>query len=166
MPVSKFTVGGVLQLLFLYINESPATLAEFYIDRDRTLVYKWLRDAAILPKKHVPDIIRFVRENSTQTVRLRIRNETDQFISESGLNATTKKTLLSNNDFDKYLEEVLYIAILEMKTKRLPQSASSQEGQEIAGASSSQAEGWSPEILPEATKPHFSTLALRVLKIC
>ena len=71
----QFTFGVVLKIIFKYIQASPAVLAEQYVDRDRTLVYKWLRGASSPPKRLFPDIIRFVTENSSEPMRALIRAE-------------------------------------------------------------------------------------------
>lgn len=121
---AKFTFGAVLQIVFKYLNVSPSVLAEFYIDRDRTLIYKWLHETATPSKKLVPGIIRFIKENSSEPTQIQIKTDVDEYISKSSLSKELKDTLINNENFENYLEDVLSIAIAESKSLKTTQDLS------------------------------------------
>lgn len=115
MAVVKFTFGAVLQIVFKYISEPPSVLAEFYIDRDRTLVYKWLRDTASPSKKLVPNIVKFVCESTSEPMRVQIKNEIDGLICETDFIAELKHNLVVKEDFKTYLQDVFFLSIAQRK---------------------------------------------------
>ena len=118
MNEQKFTWGGVLKIVFDSISQSPARLAEFYIDRDRSLIYRWLRDEAAPTNKLLPDIVRFVNENSIVAEQLQLRTDMDAYINLSSLSDQIKNVLIMEEDFEKYLTAVLHMALLERKKKQ------------------------------------------------
>ncbi len=120
---TKFTFGVALKIIFKYIQAPPAVLAERYVDRDRTLIYKWLRDAAFPSKKLIPDIIRFVMECSGEPVRGLIRMEMDRHMSESGLDTQLKNMLNEKSDFADYLEGVFSLMAAEKALEKRPKQA-------------------------------------------
>ena len=117
MEKLKFTWGGVLRVIFNSVSKSPAHLAEFYIDRDRTLVYRWMRDEAAPPYKLLPDIIRFVTESSISAERIMLRLEMDAYILSSSLSDEIKEGLSGEEDFEKYITGVLRMALAERRNK-------------------------------------------------
>lgn len=119
-PASMFSFGGVMQIIFKIINESPSVLAGFYIDRDRTLVYKWLHNTASPSKKLIPDIIKFVMEKANKPMRVQIRNELDRYTADSELTADLKRALMAKYDFREYLEGVFNISIAQTKNNKNP----------------------------------------------
>jgi len=118
MDEHKFTWGGALRVVFDSISQSPARLAEFYIDRDRTLIYRWMRDEAAPTSKLLPDIIRFVMENSINAERISIKIKMDAYINTSTLGEQVKSVLTGEDDFEKYISAVLRIALVERKKKQ------------------------------------------------
>ncbi len=125
----NFSFGTALKIIFTYIQAPPAVLAERYVDRDRTLVYKWLRDAAFPPKKLFPDIIRFVTEQSGEPARVLIKTEMDRYLSDSGMDARVKVMLNEDSDFKDYLECVFSLLAAEKtlgKKRKQTESAQSQ----------------------------------------
>jgi hypothetical protein len=111
MNSSNITFGKLLQIIFRYLNESPKVLAEFYIDRDRTLVYKWLRHKGLPSKKLIPGIIRFVTEKSSESERQLISDEIRALVANSGLCDAIKSSILSITDFRRLLEEAISLSI-------------------------------------------------------
>lgn len=119
----RLTFGTALKIIFEYIQSPPSVLAEQYVDRDRTLVYKWLRDTAFPPKKLFPDIIRFVTECSGDSIRDLIRMEMDRRLSESELGAQHRKMLDEKLDFADYLESIFsMLAAEKARDKALKQA--------------------------------------------
>ena len=116
----RFTFGTALKIIFEYIQAPPAVLAEQYVDRDRTLVYKWLRGTAFPPKKLFPDIIRFVMECSGDSVRDLIRMEMARCLTEMELDAQYRKMLEEKPDFADYLESVFSLLAAEKTRERSP----------------------------------------------
>lgn len=70
MSDHQVVFGDILKIVFDHIHESPRTLAEMYIDRDRSLVYKWLNHTALPTKKLIPGIVRFICDNTNEPVRM------------------------------------------------------------------------------------------------
>lgn len=116
---TRFTFGSVLKIIFKYIQARPSVLAEQYVYRDRTLIYKWLRDTVFPPKMLFPDILRFVMERSSEPVRGLIRMEMDRYISETDLEARFKKTLDEKSDFEEYLNSV-FCLLSAVKIEKVP----------------------------------------------
>ncbi len=116
---TRFTFGSVLKIIFKYIQARPSVLAEQYVYRDRTLIYKWLRDTVFPPKMLFPDILRFVMERSSEPVRGLIRMEMDRYISETDLEARLKKTLDEKSDFEEYLNGV-FCLLSAVKIEKVP----------------------------------------------
>ena len=106
-----FSPGGILRIVFRYINESPRTMAELYLYRDRTLVYKWLHDSAAPPKALVPGIVAFVMEKTCEPVRLSIRSELEAYVAVSGIAPGIAALLAGTSPFQKYMEDLLLLAI-------------------------------------------------------
>lgn len=124
MDERKFTWGGVLRIVFDSLNQSPAHLAEFYIDRDRSLVYRWLRDEAAPTNKLLPDIVRFATECSVVAERVQLKDDMDAYIGSSSLSDQVKNVLTMEDDFEKYLTAVLRIALSERKKKQPAETTS------------------------------------------
>lgn len=118
MKSNDFTPGFVLGILFDNTTKGQKYFADFYINRDRTLVYKWINDTAILPKKHVPDVVRFVLDHTSPSVRLQIKSEIQHAIYVSCLCEESKSSLFLIENFDNYLSEVLLHAISMRITER------------------------------------------------
>jgi len=123
MDECKFTWGGVLRIVFDSVNQSPAHLSEFYIDRDRSLVYRWLRDEAAPTSKLLPDIVRFVKESSVVAERLKLKTDMDAYINLSSLSEQVKNALIMEDDFEKYITAALRIALSERKKKQPAETA-------------------------------------------
>jgi hypothetical protein len=115
MPANQIIFSELLKIAFSHINESPRTLAEFYIDRDRTLVYKWLNNSATPPKKLVPGIVRFIKDHTIPSARVVIRSDFNRYIEASGIHQEAIALLTSTADFEEYLEEIFSYAISEKK---------------------------------------------------
>ncbi len=115
-----FTFGSVLQIIFKYVPAPPSVLAEHYVDRDRTLVYKWLRDSAFPPKKLLPDIVRFVTERSGETARGLLRLELERYIAETGLDPELRQSLAEKTDFREYLDGVFCLLAAGKTPEKLP----------------------------------------------
>lgn len=111
MESGSISSGQVLALIFRDIQESPRTLAEIYLNRDRTLVYKWLHDRARPSKLLIPGIVAFVVEKTCEPVRLQLRHDLDTLVSASGLRPEIVDRLLGTPAFESYLEEVLLVSI-------------------------------------------------------
>ena len=135
---AKFTFGIALKIIFKYIQAPSSVLAERYVDRDRTLVYKWLRGTAFPPKKLFPDIIRFVTENANEPVRRLIRSEMDQCLSEAGLSEKLKELTGEKSDIADYLESVFSLLTAEkalQKDRIQPEASEPPEAQNLPGPS-------------------------------
>jgi len=111
MTTVQFSVGGILSIIFRHIHESPRTLAEYYVYRDRTLVYKWLHGTATPSKALVAGIVRFVMEKSCEPVRLSMRHELEVYIGAAGLRPEIAAQLIQTEPFQKFMEDVLSLAI-------------------------------------------------------
>ena len=118
MDEQKFTWGGALKVVFHSVGKSPAHLAEFYIDRDRTLVYRWMRDEAAPPEKLLPSIVRFVAENCVGAERVKLKAEMDAYIRKTALGSEIKDALAGEGDFEKYISGVLRIALAERRYRQ------------------------------------------------
>jgi len=110
MPV-KFSLGAILSIILRHIKESPRTLAELYVYRDRTLVYKWLHGSAMPAKTLVPGIVRFVMEKSCEPVRLSMRHELEVYVGTAGLRPEIADQLIQTEPFQKFIEDMLNFAI-------------------------------------------------------
>jgi hypothetical protein len=111
MKFARFSAGGILGIIFRHIKESPRTLAELYVFRDRSLVYKWLHDSATPPKALVPGIVAFVMEKTCEPVRLSMQKELGDYIRASGLPPGIVAQLNGTIPFQKYMEDILNFAI-------------------------------------------------------
>jgi hypothetical protein len=111
MSHAGFSSGGILRIVFRYIKESPRIMAELYLYRDRTLVYKWLHDNATPSKALVPGIVAFVMEKTCDPVRLSIRNELDAYVAASGIEPEIVALLAGTSPFPKYMEDLILLAI-------------------------------------------------------
>ncbi|MEL7608895.1 MAG: hypothetical protein AAGU74_05275 [Bacillota bacterium] len=118
MP-GKTAFVGMLKCIFHVIQESPAVLAEFYLDRDRTLVYKWLRGTASPPKKLIPHIVRFVTEHSTDAMRTRLRADLTAEL-QSAFSSEQAEAICACAGFEEFLTDALLLALAERKEERLP----------------------------------------------
>jgi len=104
-------------------------LAEFYIDRDRTLVYKWMRDTASPAKKLVPEIIRFILENTGEPARIKIKSELDKVITVADLSVDLKNALLGSPDFENYLNGMIALALAKRKDEAAPEPLDESSGE-------------------------------------
>lgn len=120
----KFTSGGALRTVFDTVGKKVPVLAKFYIDRDPSLVYKWLRDEAVPPDKLLPEIVRFVLSHTDpvkhKTKRVKLKSEMDAYIRSSTLCEEIQTILTGQEDFEKYIKDVLDIAVAESR-KKLPE---------------------------------------------
>ena len=138
----QFTFGNALKIIFKYVQASPAILAEKYVDRDRTLVYKWLRGAAFPSKKLFPDIIRFVMDNSSDPIRAMIRAEMDPYLLETKPGSRLGKTSEGETGFADYLESVFVLLAAE---KALIKNQKPSEATELSGTQTQPASSRSAE---------------------
>lgn len=104
---TKFTFGAVLDILFTYTTAGASALADFYIERDRTLVYKWRHDKAFPSRPLFPGIIRFVMDKSSEATRPVIREKINGCIESSALTPAQKQELISEKVFPDYLLNVI-----------------------------------------------------------
>jgi hypothetical protein len=111
MKHAGFSSGGILRIVFRHINESPRTLAELYVYRDRTLIYKWLHDSATPSRGLVPGIVAFVMDKACEPVRLSIKSELDDYIAAAGIRAEIAALLAATTPFQKFMEDLLHFAI-------------------------------------------------------
>jgi hypothetical protein len=103
----QFTLGAVLDILFRHTAAGASELADHYVYRDRTLIYKWGHGRAFPPRPLFPDIVRFAMDKSSEAIRQLIRGEIDQRIAVSGLSSGQKEELLREDAFQDYLLGVL-----------------------------------------------------------
>jgi len=129
VETGKLTFGMILQTVFRNINETPSMLAEFYIDRDRTLVYKWMRDTASPAKKLVPEIIRFIVENTGEPARIKIKSELDKVIAAADFPVDLKNALLGSPDFENYLNGMIALALTKRKDEAAPKPLDEPSGE-------------------------------------
>jgi len=115
MLANHIVFSELFKIAFSHINESPKTLAEFYIDRDRTLVYKWLNNTAMPSKKLIPGIVRFITDHAAASARVLIKSDFNRYIEASGIHREAIVLLISTVDFEDYLEEIFSYAIAEKK---------------------------------------------------
>lgn len=111
MESKALSCGKVLAVIFRNLHESPRVLAEHYLDRDRTLVYKWLHDKARPSKSLIPKIVAFVASKAREPLRLQIRHELDLLVSASGLGPEVVAGLARTEGFEAYLEDLLLLAV-------------------------------------------------------
>lgn len=110
MPAT-FSVGSILAIILRHLKESPRTLAELYVYRDRTLVYKWLHGSATPAKTLVAGIVKFVMEKSCEPVRLSMRHELEECVRTGGLRPEIAAQLIQTEPFQKFIEDMLNLAI-------------------------------------------------------
>ncbi|MCL2337069.1 MAG: zinc ribbon domain-containing protein [Firmicutes bacterium] len=127
----QFTFAAALKIIFKYTQTPPAVLAEQYVDRDRTLVYKWLRGAVSPPKKLFPGIIKFVMEQSSEEMRTLMRSEMEQCLSETVLDMPLGKTTDREIGFTEYLENVFNLLAIEKARQKNGHSSVEQNQPEI-----------------------------------
>ena len=150
---TKFTFGAALKIIFKYIQASPTVLAEQYVDRDRTLVYKWLRDTSFPPKKLFPDIIRFVMKNSSEPMRVMIRTEMEELLSGAELNTHFGKTLDGEADFTDFLESVFSLLTAEKALEKSQKLVGAAESADKQKKSDDPTSGATPEELFQSLAP-------------
>lgn len=106
-----FTPGFILKTLFLYALENQRYFAEHYINCDKSLVYKWINDTVILPKKHITNVVRFAIEQTKDSEQLQIRNDIQQALSLAPLCDESRLSLSKTEDFSKFLNGALLYSI-------------------------------------------------------
>lgn len=106
-----FSPGGILRVIFRYVTESPRVLAEQYLYRDRTLVYKWLHDSATPSKGMVAGIVAFVMDRACEPVRLSLRRELEGYVSSGGLDPAIAAGLVATASFEAFLRDSLLLAL-------------------------------------------------------
>jgi hypothetical protein len=149
MKHAALSSGGILRIVFRHIKESPRTLAELYVYRDRTLVYKWLHDDATPPKGLVPGIVAFAMERSCEPVRLIIKSELDAYVAASGIDSEIAALLAATAPFQKFMEDLLHFAIsLPSEPGPSRERAGRPEADPAAGAGSGG--GWGNPSVPLA----------------
>ncbi|MDR0782539.1 MAG: hypothetical protein LBE83_02100 [Propionibacteriaceae bacterium] len=117
MEVVRFTWGGVLKVVFNAVARPPVDLARFYVDRDRTLIYRWLRDEAAPPPNRLGPIVRFVMDSTHEAERAKLRIEMNAYIEASTLEDPVKTALIEEGDFETYVAAVLRLALTERRKK-------------------------------------------------
>ena len=122
MDTFIFSSSELLHILFKYVNQPPSVMAQRYIDRDRTLVYKWMKGIGATPAKLVPGIVKFVMENSCESERHFMRGEILICINRSPLDSRLKASIIAKEDFRSFLEEVFYIANIKKESVELEQT--------------------------------------------
>ena len=122
----RFTFADALKIVFKYIPSSPSVLAEQYVDRDRTLVYKWLRGSAFPSKKLFHHIIRFITEHSSEPVSYLIRAEMNQSIANSPLINRFDKANDDETTFADYLESLFSLLAAEKIAEKTANKAALQ----------------------------------------
>ncbi len=108
---SAFTTGFILKTLFRYSFENQRYFTEYYVNCDKSLVYKWINDTVALPKKHVANIVRFSIEQTNDSEKLQIRNIIQQKLVHISLCDESKASLLNKEDFGEFLSGALMYAI-------------------------------------------------------
>ncbi|HPW39957.1 MAG TPA: hypothetical protein PLW98_00415 [Bacillota bacterium] len=108
---TAFTPGFILKTVFRYTFENQRYFAEYCINCDKSLVYKWINDTVILPKKHIAAITRFSIEQTNDSEKLQIRNILQQELSLLPLCDESRISLLEEKDFGKFLNGALLYAI-------------------------------------------------------
>jgi hypothetical protein len=115
---TKFTFGRVLNIFFSHMTAGASELADRYVYRDRTLIYKWLRDRAFPSRPLIPDIIRFAMDKSSEATRPIIRSRINECIAFSDLSPAQKQELIQEEAFPDYLLNVINaLAVLWKKDK-------------------------------------------------
>ncbi len=148
MKFARFSAGGILGIIFRHIKESPKTLAELYVFRDRSLVYKWLHDSATPSKALVAGIVSFVMDKTCEPVRLSIRKELVDYVSASGLQPEIASQLIGTVPFQEFMKDMLHFAI------SLPH-----DERPIAGPASPQRKPWRARSVP------LAEMALAILAV-
>jgi len=107
----SFSPGQILKALFHYSDKKPSFLASHYLYCDRTLVYKWMNDAVILPKKHIAPIVRFAMEHVRPSQREEARVAIEASLPQSRLSRQAKLSIAGAEGFEAFLLEVLSWAV-------------------------------------------------------
>ncbi|MDI9499062.1 MAG: hypothetical protein QM270_11350 [Bacillota bacterium] len=103
---TKFTLGTVLDIIFSYTTTGPRKLAEQYVDRHRSLIYKWRLDQAFPTKELFPGIIEFAVRESSESSHQAMRGRIDACILSSSLSSARKQQIMEEESFRNYLMNV------------------------------------------------------------
>ena len=104
---TKFTFGTVLNFILSYTSAGPKQLADYYVNRHRSLVYKWKLDQAFPSKELFPGIIEFAEKESRESTQPAMRSQIDACIRSSGLSSMRKQQIIEEDSFQDYLLNVI-----------------------------------------------------------
>ncbi|MCX7921468.1 MAG: tetratricopeptide repeat protein [Clostridia bacterium] len=116
MKDSTISIGAVLDIIFKTTNKRVSILADRYLLKDRTIIYKWRNKTVRISENDMNNIVEFAVNESSYIQRNAIRDKIVCLIENSDLRQDIKNELIDNNeDFSKFLQEVLKTTAVEFE---------------------------------------------------
>ena len=99
-------------LFRLMLNDTgirPSAVA-LHLDRERSLMYKWLSGKSIPPAHHFPDLIALVSKQASETRKLILERDLRAIIGRSSIPPDLRARIASSASLDELLFECLHLS--------------------------------------------------------
>lgn len=105
------TFPSLFQLVLEDTGLKPSTVA-FELQRERSLVYKWLSGASVPPASYFPLISEIVSKHASETKKVILENDLRQLVREAALPERIRETVLAAESVEGLLFECLELSLM------------------------------------------------------
>ncbi|MDP4180504.1 MAG: hypothetical protein Q8942_05360 [Bacillota bacterium] len=119
MQEINLDIKNVIDIIIKTINKNISVLADKYLNRDVSVVYKLKNNKIRLKSEDIVKIVDFAISESTLTQQKIIKEKLIELVKQSSVQEDLKSSILNLENFESFLTEVLNIATLIQKDKSL-----------------------------------------------
>lgn len=116
-----FAFPNLLRRILADTGMKASTLAR-ELQRERSLMYKWLSGSSVPPSSYVPLIVQAVTKHSSQAKRLVLAGSLRAIVREAGLPAELRDALLRSGSLEELLAECLDLSLTPNLVEAVPQT--------------------------------------------
>jgi len=109
---SAFTFAFLFKLVLDDTGLKPSVIAH-ELNRERSLMYKWLSGKSTPPVSYFPDIVSIVSTHTSEARKRILENKLRSLIGRISLCRDVRTTVLSADSFDDFLSECLHLSVMD-----------------------------------------------------
>jgi hypothetical protein len=119
---SAFAFRNLFRRILADTGLKASTVAR-ELQRERSLMYKWLSGSSVPPSSYVPLLVQVVMRHSSQAQRLILANSLRAIVREAGLKGELRDALLRAGSIGELLSECLDLSLTPSLADTVPQTA-------------------------------------------
>ncbi|MCX7747076.1 MAG: PDZ domain-containing protein [Clostridia bacterium] len=112
MEENAFSLKKLLKTIYRITGKNPHILADFYLKREVSIIYKWYSGKPVPTIEDLNLIVRFAVNDVTGSQKIKMQKEIKTIVESSNLERDYKEAILTKDKLEDFLLETLIVAVL------------------------------------------------------